>query len=60
MIPAVLLLTVMILALFEIASRRADLQNLHVHFSIDTQQSPPHHVRRPYPASGYRLFPGRR
>ena len=41
MIPAVLLLTVMILALFEIASRRADLRNLHVHFSIDTKLSEP-------------------
>ena len=41
MIPAVLLLTVIFLALFEIASRRVDLRNLYVRFSIDTKLSEP-------------------
>lgn len=41
MIPAVLLLTVVFLALFEIASRRVDLRNLYIRFSIDTKLSEP-------------------
>ena len=41
MIPAVLLLTLIFLALLEIASRRADLRNLYAHFSIDTKLSEP-------------------
>ena len=41
MIPAVLLFTVVILALFEIASRRMDLRNLSVRFSLDTKLAEP-------------------
>ena len=41
MIPAVLLLTLIFLALLEIASRRADLRNLYACFSIDTKLSEP-------------------
>ncbi len=41
MIPAVLLFTVVILALFEIASRRMDLRNLSVFFSLDTKLAEP-------------------
>ncbi len=41
MIPAVLLLTVLLLALVEIASRRVDLRNLYVRFSLDTKLTEP-------------------
>ena len=41
MIPAVLGLTVLLLALFEIASRRLDLRNLYIRFSLDTKLSEP-------------------
>ena len=41
MIPAVLLFTVLILILLEIASRRADLRNLCISFSLDTNLAEP-------------------
>ena len=41
MIPAVLLFTVLILILLEIASRRADLRNLRISFSLDTNLAEP-------------------
>ena len=41
MIPAVLLFTVLFLALLEIASRREDFRHLNVDFSLDTKLSEP-------------------
>ena len=41
MIPAVLLLTVLLLAAFEAASRRLDIRNLSVRFSMDTELAEP-------------------
>ena len=41
MIPLIVLFTVLILALFEIASRRTDLRNLSVRFSLDRKLTEP-------------------
>ena len=58
MIPAVLLFTVVILALVEIASRREDLRRLSVSFSLDAKLSEPGEiVTLRYTVQNTSLFP---